>query len=221
VHDYYDKMREDLDRHDQSRVRGLSTRDVVAQSYTESELRGLVASLRERPSSEATFRLSSFISEQRQDLIPDELRRSAADFLADYVTSGEEQLGCSAVKVFIVWGAHRTDHSPFCMSLLRHPNAGIRSTALSHAGAFVQPRDFPVLLEFQNDPDVSEVAMGGPLRYILRDHALQLLEWLTRCPIAAASDCFEDTPNGRVSYRSWSPFLTWYETTKNRSWQSL
>jgi len=58
--------------------------------------------------------------------------------------------------------------------------------------------------------------MGGPLRYILRDHALRVLERLTHCPVTDGGDCFDDTPNGRVSYRSWSPFLIWYESHKRQ-----
>ena len=70
MHDYYEKMREHLDRYDQSRIRGLSTRDVVAQRYSDSELRQLVTSLNERPlPTMSAFRLVSFIHERQQDRI--------------------------------------------------------------------------------------------------------------------------------------------------------
>ena len=93
----------------------------------------------------------------------------------------------------------------------------IRMTALSYAGYYLPAGSFSLLFEFQHDPFVAETGgMGGPPRYILRDHALDVLERLSHCPVLAAGDCFEDTPEGRVSYRSWSRFLNWYERNKQR-----
>jgi hypothetical protein len=57
--------------------------------------------------------------------------------------------------------------------------------------------------------------MGGPLRFVLRDQALGLLERLTGGP-PSEGDCFEDKPEGRISYRSWSRFLNWYEAHKKQ-----
>ena len=88
--------------------------------------------------------------------------------------------------------------------------------AVSYAGFFLKPEELSLLLEFRHDPDIAETAMGGPLRYVLRDHALCVLEKLTRCGAADDGDCFENTPNGRVSYRSWSAFLNWFESHKQQ-----
>jgi hypothetical protein len=217
MHDYYEQMRQHLDRHDQSRVSGLSTRDVVAQNYSEQELHQMITSMHERPvSTLATFRLWSFIFERQQERVPEQFRRSAADALADCFTSSGQRLDSSAVEIFIVWGSHRPEHRLVCLSLLRHPDAEIRRTAVSCAGGFLRPVDFYLLFEFRNDPDISEISMCGPLRYVLRDYALEVLERLTHCPVKGGGDCFEETPNGRVSYRSWSLFLAWYESQKRR-----
>ena len=215
MNEYYEKMREHLDRQEQSRIRGLSTRDVVAQSYTESELQQLIEGLRQRPlPTVAAFRFSSFIYERQQDRIPEELRRSAADAVADHVTLSNQQIDNSAAEIFIVWGDHRTEHKSICLGLLHHKNAEIRTTALSYAGWFLHSQDYPLLFEFRRDSDISETSMGGPLRYVLRDHAQKVVRQLTNCPKRYDGDCFEDTPHGRVSYRSWASFLNWYESNK-------
>jgi hypothetical protein len=213
----YEKMREQTDRIERSRKSSLSTRDVVTREYTDSELRQLVAGLSTRPLSvDTAFRLASFISERQQDRIPSELRRLAADAVADYVASSVERLDDSAVRIFIVWGAHRPDHRRACLTLLRHPGNFVRMVALSYARAYLKSADIPELFEFRNDPDISEIGMGGPLRYILRDHALEILERLTKCPSLNGGDCFDETREGRVSYRSWTPFLNWYERHKSQ-----
>lgn len=215
MHEFYEKMQEHLALHEQwqrSKDNGLSTQQVVSERYTDSELRRLVDSLRERPLCPiASFKVAAFIFEDQQQRFSEELRRLAADALADYVGLSSQRCDSSAAEIFIVWGTHRADHKPICLSLLRDGDAHIRATALSYAGSFLRPQDFSALFEFQHDTYVSEVAMGGPLRYMLRDHALRVLEQLTGCQLKDDSDCFETTAEGRISYRSWSPFLNWHE----------
>jgi hypothetical protein len=218
MNDYFEKMKEALDRQEQSRIRGLSTRDVVAQNYTEDELQQLIDNLRERPlRTEAAFRLHSFIYEQQQDRISEGLRRSAADAVADHVASPDQRIDASAATLFIVWGGNRADYKSICLGLLRHTNAEMRGTALSYAGWFLHPPDYPLLFEFRHDPDIAETSMGGPLRYVLRDRAQRVLRQLTNCPKPYDGDCFEETPSGRVSYSSWAAFLNWYESNKGSS----
>lgn len=207
-------MREALDRQEASRIRGLSTRDAVTLNCTELLLQQLVERLRERPLPiEASFQLWSFIYEQQQDRVPDKLRRSAADIVADHVASSGQGTDDSAANIFIAWGDHRSDYKSVCLSLLRHPRSEIRAVAVSYASWFLCPQDYPLLFEFRNDPDISETSMGGPLRYVLRDHAQRVLRYLTKCPTPYDGDCFEETPEGRVSYQSWAAFLNWYETS--------
>jgi hypothetical protein len=219
MREIYERMREHMERYEQSRrTIGISTGDVVAQEYTQAELRQLVEGLRlHPPSGDATFRLWSFIYERQEGRIPEELRRDAADHLASYLDDCEDPLDNEAVQIFAVWGRHRSDYRSVCEPLLGHPAAHIRSTALSFAPCYIPRRSLDVLFNFRRDPFVCETGgMGGPLRYVLRDQALAILEKLTECPKVLAGDCFEDTDNGRASYRTWVPFLNWYEKNKKR-----
>ncbi len=217
MNEYYEKVREALDRQEQSRIRALSTRDVVTQKYTEVELQELVDDLRRRPlPTEAAFRLSSFIYERQQDRIPKELRSSAADAVSDEVASSSRRIDNEAVVVFIVWGGHRADHRSICLTLLQHTSAEVRGTALTYVGCFLHSQDYQLLFDFRRDPEIAETSMGGPLRFILRDRAQQVLRQLTDCPKPHDGDCFENTPEGRVSYQSWAAFLNWYESNQKQ-----
>ena len=206
-------MCEKSDRHERSKIRGISTRDAVAQTDSEPDLQRLVESLRERPpNSESLFRVASFIYERQQGRIPSDLQYAAADNLADYLSESGD-LFDDAARIFIFWGSHRADYGRVCMSLLNHENENVRTTALGLAGIYLKPIEYSHLVKFRSDRAFSEIGMGGPLRYLVRDYALEVLERLTGCP-KADGDCFEDTSEGRISYRSWSPFLTWFEQNK-------
>jgi len=218
MNEFYEKMREDADRRDQSRIRGLTSGDVVAKNHDDLALRALVAALCERPLSvESSFRLASFIYEGAQERIPAELRQVAADNVADCMQSVGESHNDPAVEIFLAWGCHRSDYRDVALSLLRHADSPTRRVALSYADLFLRPHEFELLLDFRHDLEISEtITMGGPLRYTLRDHALGVLERLTGLSGENIGDCFEDRPEGRVYYRSWSPFLNAYEAHKAR-----
>src|SRR5678815_4262863 len=65
---FYERMREDIERSELAKIRGLSTRDVVSKQYSDSDLELIVSQLRERPlTSDAAFRLASFIFERREN----------------------------------------------------------------------------------------------------------------------------------------------------------
>ena len=213
---FYEKMREDIERHEMSQVRGLSSREVVGQRYTEGDFQHLIGQLYgPYPNPDTTFRLSCFIFERKEALIAEHLRQLAADALAPYVGQLPADLDVQAAEIFLAWGSHRPDHRQIGLWLLQHANSEIRSRALTFGPRFLRPRDYAGLLAFHKDKDVSEIAMGGPLRFVLRDQALALLEQLTGCP-QSDGDCFETIPQGRVSYRSWSRFLNWYEAHRNQ-----
>jgi hypothetical protein len=214
MREIYEKMREHLERYENSKVRGLSTRDVVDQNYAESDFLELVDGLKQRPiPGEISFRLSSFIFEKQSERIPEEIRRKAADNIADCVSVMGADVDAAVAEIFIFWGTHRKDYGAACSRLLDHTDPSVRSVAVSCAGFFLHRKDFDQLLKFRRDQYISEIAMCGPLRFILRDHALKVLKSLTNCDISE-DDCFEETPDGRVFYRSWSSFLQWFEKHK-------
>ena len=212
MNEYLEKMREHLDRLEQYKARGLSTRDVVAQTYREEDFLRLAKELKAGASfGDASFRLHSFIYEQQNERIPLEIRHLAADNVAEHVRASGKTLDESAVEIFMAWGTHRPDRKSVCLHLLNHEQAWIREIALNYSGSFLRQDEYSILLRFRQDLDVGETGgMGGPLRFILRDQALRVLKHLTRCPVKE-DDCFEELPEGRVFYKSWTPFLNWFE----------
>ncbi|MBI3849805.1 MAG: hypothetical protein HY298_05885 [Verrucomicrobia bacterium] len=215
MNEIYEKMREHLERNDQSNVRGLSSREVVAQTYTDSDFEKIVTKLKERPiDSEVLFRLSSFVWEGQQNRIPEYLRQRAADAIADCIPDSDAKIIAEVVLIFVFWGNRRADYRDTCIKLLSHPYEEVRETALKCSSIFLRRSEYSKLFEFRRDPSFSEtMGMGGPLRFTVRDEALRTLESLTNAP-KSDGDCFENTSEGKVSYRSWSPFLNWFEQNK-------
>ena len=216
MNEFYEKMKADIERNEQSQIKGLSSRDIVARNYSEAELLELASKLKQLPvSTNDAFRLSAFIFERQSQRIPEPIRCIAADNVASYVMAGNKNMDAAAAEIFVNWGVHRADYRINCLSLLRHPDVEIREATLKCAGKFLHPSEFSHLFIFREDSYISEISMCGPLRYMLRDYALDTLKWLTKCPVKE-DDCFHDTPDGRVSYRSWSPFLNWFEKHKRQ-----
>jgi hypothetical protein len=216
MNEFYEKMKADIERNAQSLVKGLSSRDIVATNYSEAELLELADKLKQLPvSANDAFRLSAFIFERQSQRIPEPIRRMAADNVASHVRTGSKDMDAAAAEIFVNWGIHRSDYRIICLSLLRHPGVEIREATLKCAGKFLHPSEFSHLFIFREDSYIAEISMGGPLRYVLRDYALDILKWLTKCSVQE-DDCFHETPGGRVSYRSWSPFLNWFEEHKRQ-----
>jgi hypothetical protein len=214
MNEFYEKMNAAISRHEGSKIKGLSSRDIATRNYSEAELLDLVNNLKQLPDSTLdAFRLSSFIFENQSQRIPEPIRRMAADNVASHVEAGSKEIDPAAAEIFVNWGVHRGDYIATCLSLLRHPDVEIRGAVLKCAGKFLHPAEYSQLFMFWQDPCISEIAMCGPLRFMLRDYALDVLKWLTKCSVKE-DDCFNDTPDGRVFFRSWSPFLNWFENHK-------
>ena len=77
--------------------------------------------------------------------------------------------------LFLAWGQDRADYKKLAKSFSGHVNAQVREVALSYSPTFLTSVEYPELFSFQRDSYVSEIAMGGPLRFILRDRALEIL----------------------------------------------
>ena len=62
MNEFYEKMKADIERNEQSQIKGLSSRDIVARNYSEAELLELASKLKQLPvSTNDAFRLSAFI----------------------------------------------------------------------------------------------------------------------------------------------------------------
>jgi hypothetical protein len=214
--EFREKMLEHIKRHEGSKIVGLSTRDVVAANYTDAEFGQLIDSLQQRPVDEwAAFRLESFVYEKQDERIPLHLRRIAASYIADLLYSNPDSFTSSLATLFLAWGKDGTDYKELSTSLLKHADAQVRQVALRYSPVFLPPSEYNRLLDFQRDPYVSEIAMSGPCRFILRDRALEILAGLTGFTVTK-DDCFESSPEGPVYYYSWSPFLNWFAKSNFR-----
>ncbi len=218
--DLLEGIEERIQANERWRSATLSAKQVVAQNYNAQDLEKLVSALANRPLHfDAPFRLWSFIVERQESRISNTLRQRAADNVADIVrTLSASPVGPDVFSIFAAWGVHRADYYETCLQLLQHPDESTRSVALALAPVFLQPKDYCRLIDFRLDASFGETAMGGPLRFGLRDEALSILEKLTGFS-ESGGDCFEGIANSQISYRSWSPFLIWWESHQDHQFR--
>lgn len=105
--------------------------------------------------------------------------------------------------------------------LLQSPEASIHYEAIALAPTFLSDKDLDLMLPFQEDPTAGETqGMGGPLRYVERDIALEAAERIAGRSFADG-DCFELREGEKISWRSWSGFIQWLESRNRGLWQKL
>ena len=192
-----------------------SSERIVAAPIDEAEIRRQLDDLVANPlDADAVFFFESFVFEGREELLPAWVKPLVADAIADVLHAETKPGAGLRSAVFIAWGSHRPDHGPACRAMLRSPNCTVRTVALGLCARFLEPSDFDQLLAFQTDDFVVEATVpGGPLRFILRDAGLALLERLTGAPVSEAQG-FEVVAGRHAAFRSWTPFLNWWN--KNR-----
>lgn len=212
-------MKEDIDRaRAGERSRAPRPGAIVAREYSLDQFAGWIRDVQaEPPSTDAIWRLSAFIVENQESRIPPEMRVAAAEAAAAHLICNPNDPDISLGRIFVAWGAHRSDHRPRALELLHHPQPMVRREALHLVHRFLSHSELLTeLLAFQRDPFAAEVGMGSPLRFWLRDDALLVLEHAFQRP-PADYDQVENTAEGRAYYRSWRPFLDWYANHKHKA----
>ena len=120
-----------------------------------------------------------------------------------------------AVRALVAYRSSFEDYSTVIRSVLSSPDAQSRREALVAAPTFLAPRELSILLSFRGDPEVSEtLCMGGPLRYHNRDLALSIAERIAGRQFSAG-DCSERVHGSIISWRSWSAFTHWLDSSEH------
>jgi len=122
-----------------------------------------------------------------------------------------------AVRAFAAFRESYGDYAIITRDFLHSPDSGVRRNALGSAPSFLSSTELGILLAFRNDPEFGETGgMGGPLRYDLRDFALEIAEHIAGQRFDTG-DCVECRDGRQISWRSWSAFTQWLENRKKRS----
>lgn len=128
------------------------------------------------------------------------------------------QVRSAAARTFVVFRENYSNYRHRMLLSLKSADAEIRRVALWAAPTFLTTEEVDVLGAFQKDPEFGETGgIGGPLRYDLRDYALETAERISGKTFDSG-DCFDSHDGQRISWRSWSAFNNWVERKKGRNW---
>lgn len=129
--------------------------------------------------------------------------------MRDLVTGGSSKLQAEAIPSFVAFRSFYPDFAAIMKELLSNSNVVVRRAALDFASFFLTKKDLKLLIEFKDDTQFDEtLGNGGPLRYTMRDGALEQAERIAGKSFANG-DCFETRDGAQISWRSWSSFLNW------------
>lgn len=121
-----------------------------------------------------------------------------------------------ALRFFVFLKDYYPNYRDKMMSLLDSEDLGSRLAALRNYETYAKPGEIEPLLKFQNDCDVAELAMCGPLIYESRNIALEKISKVTGKNFMTFK-LKEHHPNwgsDYVSWYDWSTFLEWYAKKK-------
>ena len=134
--------------------------------------------------------------------------------IRDALTHSDRQVRVDAVAAFVAFRASYDGYPAVMRELLRSPHPGVRRAALRAAPCFLPAKELKELLPFRDDPVFLETGgMGGPLRYELRDYALEVAEHIAGRRFDSG-DCLEQREGETISWRSWGAFTRWLESRK-------
>jgi hypothetical protein len=102
------------------------------------------------------------------------------------------------------------------LKYLSSADLGLRKRALFHYESYCRKGEIEPLLPFQHDTNASDIRMGGPWVYELRDLALRTIENVVGQQFLTRS-CKEPYLGSEVSWRDWAPFRRWYAAQVKRS----
>ena len=142
-----------------------------------------------------------------------------ASLIRKELSNPSPQVRDSAIRAFIAFRESYDDYGSVMREFLCSPDSIIRRATLGASPTFLSVKELDKLLPFRDDKSVSETGgMGGPLRYDIRDFALEMAERMTGKQFNCG-DCFEQREGLKVSWRSWSSFVQWVESKKK--WRLL
>src|ERR1041385_5143211 len=109
-----------------------------------------------------------------------------ASLIRDSLAHANPQVRVDAIRAFVAFRDSYEGYPAVMRELLRVPEPEARRAALRAAPTFLSVRELDELVPLRDDSVVAESGgMGGPLRYTLRDFALEIAEHIAgrRCAL--------------------------------------
>jgi hypothetical protein len=126
----------------------------------------------------------------------------------------DRRVRSSALATVVAYRTLYDDYANLMLGQLASEDASCRRIAVGAAPTYLTARDLTLLVPFHNDPEYGETGgMGGPLRYTIRDLALEVAEQIAGRSFPAG-ECSERVNETTVSWRSWASFLRWINRPK-------
>jgi len=198
---------------------GISPQDIAGVSVDPALVGELKECLRSNDDSDVVFGL--YFCEHlrpRTDfrLVAESAFEDLASLIRDCLAHPNPRVRADAIGAFAAFRDSYDGYGAVMRALLRSPDSEARRPALRAASTFVSPSELDVLLPLRNDPLFGETGgMGGPLRYVLRDYALEIAEHIAGRPFDSG-DNLERREGLIKSWRSWAAFVRWLESRKHR-----
>lgn len=188
---------------------GIAIQDVTRVKVDEGLLQDLLDCLRSGDDSDIIFGLY-FAEVLRPDpdfsTLGEPALSAIASLICASVTHSNPQVRGDAVRAFVAFHSNFDDYATIMREFLNSIDSQVRREALRAAPTFVSAKELHLLLPFRNYPEFGETGgMGGPLRYNLRDFALEIAEHISGQRFDNG-DCFEHQGTNKIFWRSWSTF---------------
>jgi hypothetical protein len=137
-----------------------------------------------------------------------------ASLIRDSLTHSNSQVRVAAIGALVAFRESYEGDGAVMRAFLRSPEPAMRREALRAAPSFLSAKELGALLPFRDDTVFIETGgMGGPLRYDLRDYALEVAEHIAQRRFDSG-DCMERREGSTIYWRSWGAFTRWLETQK-------
>jgi hypothetical protein len=196
---------------------GVAAQDIARIQVVRELIQEVIDCLRSDDETDITFGL--YFAEHlrpRSDFIA--LAEASLPMMASLIRTSvihpSPQVRGHAVRAFVAFRECYEDYSVVMRGLLGSSDAQLRRAALIAAPSFLSSKELEILLPFRDDPEFGETGgMGGPLRYDLRDLALEIAERIAGRKFDNG-DCLERRENTEIFWRSWSAFTQWLEGKK-------
>ncbi len=196
---------------------GIANKDIARIVVTTSLLPDILDCLESKDELDITFALF-FLEELK--VRPDfrvassSALKSITARIRELLHHANVRIRVDAARAFVAFRDNFSDYHGVMLDLLGSSDAQIKRIAVAAAPTFLSPKNLGELLRFRNEPTFGETGgMGGPMRYDLRDLALQTAEQIAGKSFYVG-DCSEHQNGIQISWRSWSAFATWLESKK-------
>ena len=137
------------------------------------------------------------------------------------ISDPDDSVRSAAYPLFVQMAQRSPNYRSAMLKALTDRDSVVRTVALNASATFLKKREIEPLLPFEHDPYLSEVGgMGGPVHYVIRNHALATIERMLDRQFVK-HELTEMVEGEAVFWWDWKPMLDWYEKSKHGLWAKL